>query len=96
VWLAIREVLLEAASQCSYVHFTYIRNALDHLPRKHADDCLQELRWLYDRKDLNEAKTDLAAGLSKWSARYPKLTDSVEELSKETFTTCCTAGIIRT
>ncbi|MDW9857079.1 hypothetical protein GOB46_32100, partial [Sinorhizobium meliloti] len=25
-----------------YVHF--LRNALDHLPRKHGDDCLQELR----------------------------------------------------
>jgi transposase-like protein len=27
------------------VHF--LRNALDHLPRKADDDCLQELRWLY-------------------------------------------------
>jgi len=47
-----------------------LRNALDHLPRKHGDDCLQELRWLYDRRDLDEAKTDLSAWLTKWSARY--------------------------
>ncbi|MDX8507413.1 IS256 family transposase, partial [Mesorhizobium captivum] len=51
---AIGEVIPEAAWQRCYVHF--LRNALDHLPRKHADDCLQELRWLYDRRDLAEAK----------------------------------------
>jgi putative transposase len=39
---AIREVLAEAAWQRCYVHF--LRNALDHLPRKADDDCLQELR----------------------------------------------------
>ena len=41
---AIREVLPGAAWQRCYVHF--LRNALDHLPRKLADDCLQELRWI--------------------------------------------------
>ncbi|MDX1153029.1 hypothetical protein GOL38_30520 [Sinorhizobium medicae] len=58
---AIGEVISEAAWQRCYVHF--LRNALDHLPRKHGDDCLQELRWLYDRRDLEEAKADLAAWL---------------------------------
>jgi len=42
-----------------YVHF--LRNALDYVPRKVDDDCLQELRWLYDRRDLAEARRDLAA-----------------------------------
>ena len=42
---AIREVLPGAHWQRCYVHF--LRNALDHLPRKLADDCLQELRWIY-------------------------------------------------
>src|SRR5205085_8182445 len=41
---AIREVLPEAAWQRCYVHF--LRNALDYVPRKVDDDCLQELRWL--------------------------------------------------
>src|SRR3546814_3133536 len=41
---AIREVLTGAAYQRCYVHF--LRNALDHLPRKADDDCLQERRWL--------------------------------------------------
>ncbi len=78
------EVVPEAAWQRCYVHF--LRNALDHLPRKHGDDCLQELRWLYDRRDLTEAKADLAAWLSKWSARYPRLTTWVEETIEYTLT----------
>src|ERR687897_1066192 len=81
---AIGEVIPEAAWQRCYVHF--LRNALDHLPRKHGDDCLQELRWLYDRSDLAEAKADLSAWLSKWSARYPRLTTWVEEAIEHTLT----------
>ena len=49
----------------------FLRNALDHLPRK-ADDCLMELCWLYDRRNVEEARRDLAAWLGKWAARYPK------------------------
>jgi len=59
---AIGEAVPETAWQRCYVHF--LRNALDHLPRKHADDCLQEPRWLHDRRDLAEAKADLAGTLS--------------------------------
>lgn len=81
---ALREVLPEAAWQRCYVHF--LRNALDHLPRKADDDCLQELRWLYDRRDLKEAQQDLAAWLKRWEGRYPKLTDWVEENIGETLT----------
>lgn len=81
---AIGEVIPEAAWQRCYVHF--LRNALDHLPRKHGDDCLQELRWLYDRRDLAEAKADLVAWLAKWSARYPRLTTWVEETIEQTLT----------
>src|SRR6201990_423241 len=81
---ALREVLAEAAYQRCYVHF--LRNALDHVPRKVDDDCLQELRWLYDRRDLAEARRDLAAWLAKWSGKYPKLTGWVEENIDETLT----------
>ena len=49
---ALAEVLPEACWQRCYVHF--LRNALDHLPRKTGDDCLTELRWLYDRRDATE------------------------------------------
>jgi len=81
---AIHEVLTEAAWQRCYVHF--LRNALDYLPRKADDDCLMELRWMYDRRTLDEARRDLAAWLVKWSGRYPKLCDWVEGNIEETFT----------
>jgi putative transposase len=51
---SLMEILPEAAWQRCYVHF--LRNALDHMPRKASDDCLQELRWLYDRRNLAEAQ----------------------------------------
>jgi putative transposase len=41
---AIQEALPEAVWPRCYVHF--LRNALDYLPRKADDDCLQELRWI--------------------------------------------------
>jgi transposase-like protein len=81
---ALREVLAQAAYQRCYVHF--LRNALDYVPRRVDDDCLQELRWLYDRRDLAEARRDLAAWLAKWSGKYPKLTGWVEESIDETLT----------
>lgn len=81
---AIAEVLPEAAWQRCYVHF--LRNARDYLPRKADDDCLQELRWLYDRRDGEEARRDLAAWLGKWQEKYPKLTDWAEEHIEETWT----------
>jgi len=81
---AIREVLSEAAYQRCYVHF--LRNALDHLPRKADDDCLQELRWLYDRRSVEEARRDLSAWIGKWEGRYPRLVAWAEETIEETFT----------
>jgi putative transposase len=81
---AVAEVLTEAAWQRCYVHF--LRNALDYLPRKNADDCLLELRWLYDRRDVNEARQDLEAWLARWSEKYPKLCTWVEENIEQTWT----------
>jgi len=81
---AVRETLPQAVWQRCYVHF--LRNAVDHLPRKRDDDCLRELRWIYDRRDLKEAHQDLAAWLAKWQEKYPKLCDWVEENIEETFT----------
>ena len=81
---AIGEVLTESAWQRCYVHF--LRNALDYLPRKADDDCLQELRWIYDRRDIQEANRDLVAWIGKWQGKYPKLADWVESKIGETLT----------
>ena len=70
------ELLPEAVWQRCSVHF--LRNALDYLPRKADDDCRQELRWLYDRRDLKEAQQALQAWLQHWAQRCPRLTDWVE------------------
>jgi putative transposase len=80
---AIQEVLPEAVWQRCYVHF--LRNALDYLPRKADDDCLQELRWIYNRRDIQEARQDLAAWLAKWGKRYSKLCAWAEDNIEETF-----------
>jgi putative transposase len=81
---AIAEVLPEAAWQRCYVHF--LRNALDHLPRKASDDCLTELRWLYDLRNVAEARLQLRAWIEKWAAKHPKLCAWVEENIEETWT----------
>jgi putative transposase len=82
--MAIREVLPEAAWQRCYVHF--LRNALDYVPRKIDDDCLRELRWFYDRRDLAEVRRDIAQWLAKWQSTYPRLCNWVEDNIEETLT----------
>jgi putative transposase len=79
---AIAELLPEAVWQRCYVHF--LRNAVDHLPRKADDDCLMELRWLYDRRNLEQARADLSSWLQKWQGRYARLCDWVEEHIEQT------------
>lgn len=80
---AIREVLTDAVWQRCYVH--YLRNALELLPRRGDDDCLKELRWLYDRRTIEEARADLSVWLVKWEAKYAKLCGWVEETIEETW-----------
>ena len=79
----IREVLPEAAWQRCHGHF--LRNALDYVPRKVDDDCLQELRWFYGRRELAEVRRDIA-GLARWQVKYPKLCAWVEDNAAETLT----------
>ena len=44
----------------------------------------QDLRWLYDRRDLKEAQQDLHAWLKRWAQLYPRLTGWVEAQIGET------------
>jgi len=66
---AIAEVLAGVFWQRCYVHF--LRNALDYVPRKVDDDCLLELRWMYDRRDLTEVRRDLPPGSANGAANTP-------------------------
>ena len=81
---AVSEVLPAALWQRCYVHF--LRNVLDYLPRKADDDCLQELRWMYERRDVEEARRDLGAWVEKWVGKYPRLVEWVEANIEETWT----------
>jgi putative transposase len=81
---AVQEVLPQAWWQRCYVPF--LRNALDYLPRKADDDGLQELRWMYERRDVGEARRDLKSWLEKWAAKYPKRCSWVEAHIEETWT----------
>lgn len=80
---AVSEMLQTACWQRCYVHF--LRNALDHVPRKVDPDCLTELRWLYERRGAEEARRDLKAWLLKWQSRYGTLCSWVEESIEETW-----------
>ena len=79
---AIGQVLSEAVWQRCYVHF--LRNALDHFPRKGDGECLTELRWIYDRRSHEEARRDLRAWMEKWQGRYGKFCAWVEENIEQT------------
>jgi putative transposase len=81
---AIEEMLPEAVWQRCYVHF--LRNAVDKLPRKADGDCITELRWIYERRSLVDARRDVANWLSAWGEKYPKLCDWVEDGIEETLT----------
>lgn len=41
-------------------------DALDQLPRKADDDCLTELRWIYDLRRIGEVHKELAPWVKKW------------------------------
>ena len=81
---AIAEVLPEALWQRCYVH--YLRNALDHLPKKAEESCLKELRELYDRHTLPEAQEGLSRWIDRWQESTPQFVEWVEETIGETFT----------
>jgi transposase-like protein len=54
---AIRETLPEAGWQRRYVHF--LRNALDYAAAEEGRRLPGGMRWLYDRRDVEEARRDL-------------------------------------
>ena len=80
---AIQVLHPEAAWQCCYMHF--LRNVLDCLSPRIHDDCLTELRWLYDRHNLEEARRDLVVWLRMWQDLHFKLCTWVEKNIEETF-----------
>ncbi len=79
---AIERSLTGVVWQRCYVHF--LRNALDHLPRRADESCLMGLRWIYERPSLEEARLALGSWLREWSEKYPKLCAWVEDNIEQT------------
>ena len=71
---AIREALPEAGWQRCYVHF--LRNALDYLPRKADDDCLMELRWLYEYAGADHGRAETAHAGGAHLSRHGQLSEA--------------------
>jgi len=80
---SVAEIFPEAVWQRCFVHF--LRNVLDHLPRKNNNTCLQELRAIYENVSLQEALNSKEEWLKKWRGKYLKLCDWVEGQIEETF-----------
>lgn len=79
---AVETLLGSSLWQRCYVHF--LRNCLDYLPRKADESCLKELRRLYDKLDMAEARACIDEWLKKWSDKYGRLCNFVEENVEET------------
>jgi len=62
---AIVEVLPGSGGSSGATSHFLGANALDYLPRRGDDDCLQELRWIYNRRTIEEARRDLAGWLAR-------------------------------
>jgi transposase-like protein len=86
---AIADLLPEAAYQRCYVHFP--RNVLDYLPRKADDDCLKQLRWINDRRNLAEAFTFYR--LPRQHHKHLKSTNLRERLNEEIGRRTCVVRI---
>ncbi len=64
----------------------FLRNALDYLPKKADNDCLTELRWIYDRREHRRGTAGPGGLAEEMGRRYPKLCDWVESNIEETLT----------
>ena len=81
---AVQESLPEAVFQRCYVNF--LRKARTKANRNPGEGCIQELRCIFDRPNILEARADLAVWYAKWQASQPKLCEWVEENIDEALT----------
>ncbi len=70
----ILECLPLARWQRCYVHL--LRIDLGKLPRMAGDDCLMELHWLNERRNVEEARRDFGSGWRKPFAELEKLSSA--------------------
>ena len=81
---AITQLLTNALWQRCYVHG--LRNAKDYLPRKCNDDCLEDLKFIYEQRSIDDAHKEFKAWVDRWADKHPKLISWAEENIFETLT----------
>lgn len=81
---SIAKVLPEAMWQRCYVHF--LRNAAARLPAKIGDECMDELKAIYNCLNMDAARQSLQAWVLKWGDKCQDFCDWVEANIEETLT----------
>lgn len=81
---AITEFLTSALWQRCFVHF--LRNAKDYLPRRCNDSCLDEMKFIYEQRSIEDAHSKFKAWVDKWADKHEKLISWAEENIFETLT----------
>jgi transposase-like protein len=81
---AITEFLTNALWQRCFVHF--LRNAKDYIPRKCDDSCLDELKFIYEQRSIEDAHREFKVWVDKWADKHEKLISWAEENIFETLT----------
>lgn len=81
---SIAKVLPEAIWQRCYVHF--LRNAAAKIPAKMGNECMDELKAVYNCSDLQTARRGLREWVLKWNNKCQNFCDWVEENIEETLT----------
>lgn len=81
---AITQLLTNALWQRCYVHG--LRNAKDYLSRKSDDGCLEDLKFIYEQRSIDDANKEFGAWVDRWADKQPKLISWAEENIYETLT----------
>lgn len=82
--VAITELLTNALWQRCYVHF--LRNARDYLPRNCSDSSIEELKFIYEQRSIEDAHKEFRVWVTKWAERHEQLVSFAEENVFETLT----------
>lgn len=64
----------------------FLRNAKDYLPRKCNDSCLDEMKFIYEQRNIEDAHKEFKAWVDKWAGKHEKLISWAEENIFETLT----------
>lgn len=83
---AIQESFGGVSWQRCQIHF--MRNVFDKLPRKHTERVREELKFLFKTRHIETARQLKNSLIDRYSERYPKMTECLDEGFEESFQYC--------